>query len=166
MSNKNDVTCKQSALMRRFAFCFVVLCVLILFTIWHLVKLPQRRVLFFPGENAMRIEIHFLPHKWKKEEQLKEFVKELLLGPFLMKSTAVFPKPSKLRFLILKDQVAYIDISTYIGKNIPKHLYPLSDDVKSYMEKNVFYNFPIIKHIYFTIGGQLPGYLPYTIENG
>ncbi len=117
----------------------------------------ERYLLTFPGDIQVEkgVELRSVRKFSSREERLKTFVSEVLLGPMDIKLAPLFPRETLLRSLLLRGGTLYIDFE-------PSLLLAEGDLRESfrYLERNIRYNFRGIQKIQFLIGGQIPYQFP------
>ena len=116
----------------------------------------MRRVLFFPNETTLSLRGEYRKIRLHEdgEEDVHQVLKELILGPMELRSGRVLPINAKIRSVILRDRMLYIDFAVDIL--FPKNRSELTiDDMVAAVKQTVFFNFPRIKEIFVFIDGRL-----------
>ncbi len=113
-----------------------------------------RRVFFFPGRSSYTGEMRRLPAQSSVEESVELFVKELILGPFLIDHLRAVPENTHLQNLLIRDKsLLYIDFSAdFIVHEDGFTILP--EEMKVLIKKNIVYNFPFLKQISISVDGQ------------
>lgn len=128
--------------------------------IMPLVRPPerQRRVFWFPDttRTALNAELRFVPYRGDRRNEIDLYLRELLLGPSRMGSVPFLSRDVKFASIILSDDDRlFIDFSPNLIVREDETEFSL-DDVTDTISKNVMHNFPFLREIVFTIGGQIP----------
>ena len=116
-----------------------------------------RRVLFFPDPVSGKLvgEEHYIPRTSGWEEDARQLVRELLLGPSAYDLAPVVPRSVGLRSLTLADRIVYLDLSADLvidAATVPLGL----DKVVQAIANNLYFNFPRLRGVYLFIHGQIP----------
>jgi len=116
------------------------------------------RVLFFPENitGALKGEARLLPRQHTVEERVRSVVAELLLGPELVRDLPDAPVDTVARLVIVRNNNVYIDFSPKMAIGGIQMQEPVDRTLKI-IERTIRFNFPFIRNITITIGGQLPG---------
>jgi hypothetical protein len=122
----------------------------------------DRRYFYFPDNKylAMDAEMHYVPAGKSREKDMKIFLSELVLGPVDIALAPLFPEGTRIRTLVFRDGVLYVDFTRQIldfQDKIPLTL----PEILTATEKNINSNFMGIKKIIFTIEGREPGSAPF-----
>lgn len=113
--------------------------------------------------NGYEAEMHYLPSKKNPEQAINGFVSEFLLGPVALELAPAFPEGTRLRSLMLRGGVLYIDFSREIIDLTGS--FPLSlAETLALTEKNIRANYIGINKIVFTIEGCVPGAYPFEVS--
>lgn len=103
--------------------------------------------------------MRFIPYRETRAKEIELYLRELFLGPAHMGSVPFIPRNVMLRSAILgDDETLYIDFSPnliVLIEEFDSSLELLTETV----DKNVQHNFPFVRKIVFTVGGQIP-YVP------
>jgi len=82
-------------------------------------------------------------------------VEAALLGPARHDAAPLFPRAATVRTLMVRKGVLYVDLSTSAA--LPDAAAPLPvDRAADALRRAVRFNFPWIREIAFTVGGQVP----------
>jgi spore germination protein GerM len=113
-----------------------------------------RRVMFFPGQKNISGEMRRIPRQETLEDDIKLFVKELILGPYSIDHLRLIPENTELQNLLLRNKsLLYIDFSAdFVIRD--NNLSLITSDTISLIRKNLKYNFPILEEIRLSIDGQ------------
>ena len=128
---------------------------------------------FFIGDGRDRINgLIFFPEPARKglsgeprriyrqetlEGNVRLLINEMLLGPMNIRHTSIFPMNTRLKSVLIREGVAYVDFT-------PDLLFPgagarLSfDELLAAVRQTVLYNFRQLADVIITINGQEPGY--------
>ena len=125
---------------------------------------PQKdgRVFFFP-DNSGRFtgsERRGIPHRHKKAEGISVFLDELILGPETLAFSYALPRDTVVRNVAVIGKTAYIDLSRE-ALDVDGELAVSFDSALDILRKNIFFNFPGIEELVFTIEGQQVHSPPY-----
>jgi hypothetical protein len=119
-------------------------------------------VIFFPGNISTRLsgEKRFLIKNRSSEEEITNFVEELILGPLSINHGRLMPKDTKINSLLLRDETLYIDFNySFLFSSEPTIL--SAQEMLDAISQSVFYNFRFIKHLHITVDGHIPYSQPY-----
>ncbi len=116
-----------------------------------------RRVVVFPAAGSARIvaEERYLPNHHDLEKNLRELVDGEILGPAARGSALLFPRDVTVRSLFVRSRVLYMDLSPELvleGPEQPLH----GEQALAVLEKSIRFNFPHVRSVVFTVGGQVP----------
>ena len=116
----------------------------------------NRRIFYFESldESGLFSEVRYIvPYSKEQsvEDDIYQFVNELLLGPITHRYKAVFAKGTSLNTCILRNEILYVDISS-------QALFPTEIDSFIQMgvqvfEKNILKNFSEVKEVVLYIDG-------------
>jgi hypothetical protein len=120
----------------------------------HLIQNRVRRTLVFYtiAEDMPVVENHLLPKEQSHELDLKRYVEEVLLGPARAGAAALFPQDTRLRMLLYRAGVVYVDLSQEAelpasgGVDTRRAFETLNEGIRR--------NFPFIEAVLFFIEGQ------------
>ncbi len=134
---------------------FVAFLVLPLFFMAFDAERRIERVLFFPDEGGQRLhgELRRLPKRDDTAGNIELYVKELLLGPVQIDLYRLFPVEVRLESLIVDDDVLYLGFSENLITTAETVSMSLSGIIEG-VEDAVVFNFPEIKEVKTTIGGE------------
>lgn len=138
-----------------FTVLFVVLFILTTFLLFFNTNRRVERILYFPDESGIELygEMRRLPVKKDKEEDIRLFVKEQLLGPATLDLYRLFPKEVKLDNFLMDKNTLYINFSENLVTMAEQVPMSLSDIIIS-IKKSIVFNFPKVKEIQISIGGE------------
>jgi len=134
---------------------YPALLVLIALLDWNLRAL-DRRTFAFPTIKAgvESVEIRILPGRGGAENRVTRYVEEYLLGPSSVESAPLLMAGSRLRSLLLRDGVVYVDLSREAAvpfgdrPDLRADLAILADGLRR--------NFPFVRDVRFFIQGRQP----------
>ena len=117
----------------------------------------QEKIFYFyeSGSEKAIGEMRTIPGYHDAEKNIQVYVEELLLGPRGMNLVPVFPEGTKLNQLMLREKKLYIDINNMVLKTDISKSYNIGKSIKL-LRKNIYFNFPEISSIIFTITGEEP----------
>lgn len=128
---------------------------LLLFLLLGNGKVP--RVLFFPDTRGSRLvaEQRALPRHRGLEQEARELVEGFLLGPLRPDLARAFPRGVTVQSLLVRNRVLYVDISASAA--LPDPEVPLeAGEALEVLARAIRVNFPRVREVQATIGGQLP----------
>jgi hypothetical protein len=74
--------------------------------------LVRRTFVFYSIDNGMPVvEDRMLLRADSKEADIRRYVEEVLLGPVSLDSASLFPRETRLRSLLYRDGIVYVDLS-------------------------------------------------------
>ncbi|MFP3958925.1 MAG: GerMN domain-containing protein [Spirochaetaceae bacterium] len=125
------------------------------------------RVLFFAGNMTREVgaERRIVTNHHEPERDTRLLVEEVLLGPTSLYRSRVLPKQTRLQLFVLRDDIAYIDLSRealFPGETVLLDV----DESIAVLRYTLRYNFRFLDDVVVTIDGQLPYEPPYVPENG
>ncbi len=122
---------------------------------WNLRAL-DRRTFAFPTikDGAPAVEIRILPGRGAAENRLARYVEEYLLGPASVESGPLFTPGSRLRSLLLRDGVVYVDLSREAA--VPYADRPDLRESLAILADGLRRNFPFTRDVRFFIQGRQP----------
>lgn len=125
------------------------------------------RVLFFPGNITSNVsgERRVVPFHHNVQEDMKQVVKEVILGPESIYNSRVLPKGSSIQLFMLRGDTLYIDFSSDIMEHKAEVKLNFDEGIAT-LEKTLRYNFRWLGKVIVTINGQLPFQPPYTPSAG
>lgn len=119
---------------------------------WH------RYVLFFPKYTdpaQIEGEIRKIRHHDDQETNLKRVIHELMVGPGDVRLLRIMPANGEVNTVLYRDGTAYIDFSAAIL--FSEDVSPLTlEERLDLLSKSLYWNFPEIKSINYTINGEVP----------
>ena len=115
------------------------------------------RVLFFPryADGVSGGETRRLPKRDTREEELRYFLEEIILGPTNIENIPVVPEETELRTVVFRGQVLYLDLSEDVLFQSSGRPLPLERRM-ALIRRSVLFNFPWVKEIIITINGEIP----------
>jgi hypothetical protein len=116
-----------------------------------------KRVLFFPLDGSGRLvaEERFLTNRHELEGDMRELVEEEILGPVRHDAGLLMPRDVTVRSIFVRSRVVYLDLSADFLRAGPE--YPVHGrEALSALEKAIGFNFPGVREVFITIGGQSP----------
>ncbi|MDR2785363.1 MAG: GerMN domain-containing protein [Treponema sp.] len=91
--------------------CLGLLCLFVFFDYRH-AGLTRATFVFYSTESGGElVEERMLPLPQDREEKLKFYVAEALLGPALQDALPLFPRDTRLESLLFRDRVVYLNLS-------------------------------------------------------
>lgn len=110
----------------------------------------ERRICYFPsysGGNNSKIytEVRYLPRAESYEEDVKSFVKDLILGPMTNRYKRLFSRQTTLDFLFLREGTLYIGLSED-ALSPDSETFDIAGNV-SLLKTNIERNFPDVKEV-------------------
>lgn len=126
----------------------------------------QKQVLLFQEyqQRSLAPEVRSIPYRSNIEDRVASLVEELIWGPKDPRLQRVFPLGSKVRSVMLRKGVLYVDLS-------PDVLFA-SEDIRvawedrfQILKKTISFNFPRFKEIHISVYGQFPGSPPFVLQN-
>jgi hypothetical protein len=108
----------QKKTRRRFAY----LCVLVIlaFADFLILGLVRRTFVFYSIENHKPVaEDRMVARTGSRENDIKRYVEEALLGPVSLDSAPLFPRGTRLASLLYRDGVVYADLSEAAALGAP-----------------------------------------------
>jgi hypothetical protein len=90
------------------------LCLLGLFALTEflLLGLVRRTFVFYSIDNGTPVvEDRMLSRAASREADIRRYVEEVLLGPVSLDSASLFPRETRLRSLLYRDGIVYVDLS-------------------------------------------------------
>jgi hypothetical protein len=112
------------------------------------------QIFFFPNAKTKLLEgeLRYLPAKQDREEQAMALVAELLLGPRDTRHLPLVTQETRVKGMLLREGVLYIDVSDDILFSDYVNFPLLEASVK----KTVEYNLPFVDSVVMTIEGYVP----------
>lgn len=121
------------------------------------------RVFYFPDNAGLEIgsERRGIPQRRNLDEQISMFLDEFFLGPVSLELTHSAARGTEVRHVAVVGKTAYIDLDLMILKTDSE--LPINfDQALENIRFNIFFNFPRIEDIVFTIEGQQVHAPPYV----
>jgi hypothetical protein len=117
--------------------------------------LARRTFVFYTVKGGTPVvEDRMLAREASKETDLIRYVEEALLGPVSLEAGALFPRETRLRSLLYRDGVVYVDLSPHAalpspeGGDVFRNLYVLDQEIRR--------NFSYIKDVrLFILGNEV-----------
>jgi len=118
-------------------------------------KTREKRVLFFSLINNSRFigETRYLPNKLKTEDDIKQLIAEIILGPENENHFPVLPPNTEIKSVLLRDNVLYANFS-YAVLKYNKNVKIGTDEKFQIVANTLIFNFPFIKRVFFYINGE------------
>jgi spore germination protein GerM len=115
-----------------------------------------QRVLFFPTEVSPELvgEIRAIANRREREDDIIAVIKELILGPMELWNRRALPREARLRSVLLRNGVAYVDLSEHVL--FSSDFRPALDEMIEALRKTVLYNFRRVRRVVVFVEGQLP----------
>jgi hypothetical protein len=115
------------------------------------------RVLYFPSLNDTRLvaEERVLPRHRNLEENIRELVEGVLLGPTRYNALRIFPRGGTVISAMVRGRTLYLDLSSRLlseDSEVPLHGQAALDA----LARSIRSNFPRIREILFFLDGQEP----------
>ncbi|MFP4375190.1 MAG: GerMN domain-containing protein [Spirochaetaceae bacterium] len=124
------------------------------------------RVLFFPGNISDDIsgERRIVRNFPDPERDMEVLVEEVMLGPTSLYRSRVFPKGTSIRIFMVRDNVAYLDLSrdALFGDD---SLQLEFNEAAAVLRRSLHFNFRSLEDVVITVEGQLPNEPPFTQQN-
>ena len=124
----------------------------------------HRRVLFFPVSleadkisSALQLvgEIRYISNRNNLDDDLRELIEEIILGPANHVLRPVLPRHTKVVSALSVEHVAYINLTKDVLFNDLLFVNSRSDSLQV-IATSILYNFSYLQEVYFTIEGQEP----------
>jgi hypothetical protein len=115
------------------------------------------RVLFFPDSRGARLvaEQRSLPRHHGLEEEVRELVDGVLLGPMRHDLARLFPRGVTVQTLVVRNRVLYLDLSPAAA--LPDPEVPLAGEpALNALARSIHANFPRLRELALSIDGQVP----------
>ncbi|MDR0600986.1 MAG: GerMN domain-containing protein [Treponema sp.] len=135
----------------RALICLVLLC-LLAFLDYRRSGLTRTTFVFYSTENGGElVEERMLPLPRDREEKLRFYTAEALLGPALQDAMPLFPRDTRLESILFRDGVVYLDLSEAAA-------FPVEGG-ESFKSLSALYggirrNFGFVKDVRFFIAGN------------
>ena len=121
-------------------------------------KQMQRRFLFVAeGSGRPAGEVRSVARGATREDEITNYLNELLLGPAMLRFADIFPSGTRLNQVNLEENTLYIDFSKELAFNLEKHSLSLVE-IKNLTVDNLNSNFPRVEKVVLTINGLQPRY--------
>ncbi len=126
-----------------------------LFLYFFIDNVHVTRTFFFPDRRGgLTGETRRLPHKKTKEEEIQQFVEELLLGPMNIDHNRLVPENTRLLTLMYRQKnTVYLDFSADMVVH-DKAFHLSCAQMASGIKMNIKYNFPFVKRIIIAVDGE------------
>ncbi|TVQ98966.1 MAG: hypothetical protein EA403_13570 [Spirochaetaceae bacterium] len=143
-----------------FIISFLFLVALVTSIVWLVVDTRGsiERVLFFPGtlEAGLQGEPRLMPRHRNMDRDVRVLIDEIVLGPSVLGFTRVVPRDTRVRSVMIRRGIAYIDLDG--GFLAGQQFLMLSvEDALDAVRHTVQFNFRRIATVVITIDGQIPG---------
>ncbi len=140
-----------------FLFFFVLLSFIVSLVFYNLNSQGVRRVFYFESLDnpGLFMEVRYLsPYSedQSQEDDIRQFVKELVLGPVTNRFKAVFAPGTTIDTCFLRDDVLYVDLSS-TALQPAEGTTSIKTGVEIF-EKNIRKNFPDIQQVCLFINNQ------------
>jgi hypothetical protein len=112
----------------------------------------QTFVFYSSIDGTAVVEARMLPYASSREIDIRRYVEEALLGPVSPDSAPLFPKETRLRSLLYRDEAVYADLSesaallSLEGGDVFRSLATLKAGIRR--------NFPFVKDVKLFIAGH------------
>ena len=118
----------------------------------------EKRLLFFPEHIQRNLsgEVRIVIKHNSLEENIDIFLREVILGPMDIKNGRLLSPDTRVKSVILRDGIAYIDFSSGI-LIINEEVKIGFDESLVCLKKTLLFNFTRLKDVVFTVEGQVPG---------
>jgi len=146
--------------------CLVLLFLLIVgaFVEYRVLGLARRTFVFYTNNDAsVVVEDRMLKRSASKEVELERYTQEAILGPSSPELQPLFPYGTRLKSLLYRDGVVFIDFSVDAAL-------PAADGWDTFNSFNTLYsgifrNFPSVKDIRFFIEGEAAYYGQFEVQH-
>lgn len=115
------------------------------------------QVLFFPQMRGGELsgERRMVPRVRDPKLAARQLAEELILGPVEIFHARIVPRSTRIRNIMLRDKVLYLDLSTDILHEIETE--EAFWEIKRAFEHTIRFNYRTIRDVVFTVDGQVPG---------
>jgi len=130
---------------------------LLVFLVWG--NRMTVRVLFFPVGHgrALAAEERFLPRHRGIDQEVKELVDGVLLGPMRNDSARLFPRGAQAIAALVRGRILYLDLPSRVLADDSE--IPLKGrDALEALTRSIRFNFPQLHEIVYYIDGQAPSF--------
>jgi hypothetical protein len=127
----------------------------------------EKRLLFFPEhiQRSISGEVRNIIKHNSLEDNLEIFIREIILGPMNIKHGRLFSPETKVRSVVIREGIAYVDFSSGIllsGEEVKIAF----DESLECLKNALLFNFTRLKDVIFTVEGQIPGKPVYLPKSG
>ncbi len=114
----------------------------------------DRYVLFFPSETTDEWigEARNIRHTREAEASIAALLRELALGPTILRLKPALPKGSGIRSVLLRERTVYLDFTAHLAVPEGSFHIPFSEMLAGII-KSVSYNYPAIEKVVIYING-------------
>ncbi len=126
---------------------------------FYLVHPPERvaRTLFFPRTTRTELssERRLVPRVPDAEREVRLLVEELLLGPVNIAHTRILPRETRIRSLLRRDDVVYLDLTAepIVERSDTDGMVETAIEA---IERSILFNFRSVEEVVITVGGNVP----------
>jgi len=135
-----------------FITCIALICLIALVDFIHSGLVRRTFVFYSYIEGKLFVEERMLNRASDRETDIKRYSEEVLLGPASPALALLFPRDTMLNSFMLRDGVAYLDLSEPAalpipeGRNVFQSLLTLNEGIRR--------NFPMVRDVRLFIGGN------------
>ncbi|MDR1047788.1 MAG: GerMN domain-containing protein [Treponema sp.] len=154
MAQSLAALCKSPAI--RYAVCLLILGILALGEFFNAGLVRRTFVFYSLRDGETVVEDRMLKASTGREEDLRRYLEEALLGPVSPDSAPLFPRETRLRSLLFRDGTVYVDLSESAvlpypdGGNAWRDFFTLYGGIKR--------NFPYVRDVRLFVGGRAAFY--------
>ncbi|MDR2398685.1 MAG: GerMN domain-containing protein [Spirochaetaceae bacterium] len=132
----------------------------------HLNQVRRTFIFYSLGDGKPAVENRLLSRSPTEEIALRRYVEEVLWGPVAPDSLPLFSRETRLRSLLYRDKVVYLDISEDAA--LPLEEAPGGDVFLGLdtLHRGILRNFPAVQEVRLFIQGYEVPVLPGTDERG
>ncbi|MDR2304507.1 MAG: GerMN domain-containing protein [Treponema sp.] len=140
----------------RYAVCLLILGILALSDFFYAGLVRRTFVFYSLRDGETVVEDRMLKASAGREEDLRRYVEETLLGPVSPDAAPLFPRETRLRSLFFRDGTVYVDLSesavlSYPGRgNAWRDFFTFYGGIKR--------NFPYVRDVRLFVGGRAAFY--------
>jgi hypothetical protein len=140
----------------RYAVCLLVLGILALNEFLQAGLVRRTFVFYSLRDGEPVVEDRMLKVSTDREEDLRRYVEEALLGPVSPDAAPLFPRETRLRSLLFRDDIVYADLSESAALPYPDGGESRRDFFTLY--RGIKRNFPYIRDVRLFVGGRAAFY--------
>ncbi|MBN2510809.1 MAG: hypothetical protein JXB03_11050 [Spirochaetales bacterium] len=113
----------------------------------------EKRVFFFRElmSDTEKSISRYIPAGFSLESRISRYVAEMVLGPHLYNFSPVFTADGPVDLVLYRDRTVYIAFGREMAFNDNETA--LNAETYDLVSRNIFYNFPSVRRIVFTIDG-------------